>query len=570
MQAATGDIAVGRSAALDESLQRAHKLAVAQGHGTVALEHLLFALTEDPEAVALLAASRTQLDRLRADTSGYLGQMTHALAGAPGKAPAPGQDLLRILQLAGLAARQSQRRQIDSAIVLAAIIGDGNSPAAGMLKAQGLTFEEVIRVLQQAVPPAVTAAPPQMQLASPPAPVPPAPPAATPPPPRPAVSDAENYLASARARVKQSEPPAHVSRAGHSPRPPVPPRSDPPTVPLTNVPAADVSLTTLPPATVADPAPPAVEAAAPAEALATFRPQAQVRPGPSPPPLPPAPPPNPPPLPPPAAPLMAAPVEPVAVTRAPSPPPATPALPPPLPPAAMAPSPPPLPPSPPSQMTLQPPPAARPQAPPPAPPPSMMPVLQPPPAAGPLPALLPLEPLNIVAAAAGLPAVVRVGDPVLVEIRVPRGEVDVPRATARPGIAPIAEPPVYRVVTARLSANTTAIAIEPRTPETVWLEPSLGPVADDVSWQFLLTPLRRGTIPVTLTIAGRSISAYGVMADKTSPTETFAVTVKRAPGALSRRFLKGLALLIVGGVVTWAVLGPLALPISRLWAAALG
>jgi hypothetical protein len=187
-----------------------------------------------------------------------------------------------------------------------------------------------------------------------------------------------------------------------------------------------------------------------------------------------------------------------------------------------------------------------------------------------MPALVPRDPLGIVAAASGLPAVVRVGEPVLVEVRVPRGEVDVPRATARPGIAPISEPPVYRVVTARLTANSTAIVIEPRTPETLWLEPSLGHVADDVTWQFLVTPQRRGTIPVSLTISGRTISAYGVMADKSEPSETFAVTVKRAPGSLAKRFFKGVLLLAIGAGSAWAVLGPLAAPIRRLWAAALG
>ena len=55
-----------------------------------------------------------------------------------------------MLQAAASAAQQSRRRQIDGAIVLAAIVGDGKSPAAGMLKAHGMTFEEAIRALQRA------------------------------------------------------------------------------------------------------------------------------------------------------------------------------------------------------------------------------------------------------------------------------------------------------------------------------------------------------------------------------------------------------------------------------------
>ena len=55
-----------------------------------------------------------------------------------------------MLQAAASAAQQSRRRQIDGAIVLAAIVGDGKSPAAGLLKALGMTFEEAIRALQRA------------------------------------------------------------------------------------------------------------------------------------------------------------------------------------------------------------------------------------------------------------------------------------------------------------------------------------------------------------------------------------------------------------------------------------
>ena len=55
-----------------------------------------------------------------------------------------------MLQAAASAAQQSRRKQIDGAIVLAAIVGDGKSPAAGLLKALGMTFEEAIRALQRA------------------------------------------------------------------------------------------------------------------------------------------------------------------------------------------------------------------------------------------------------------------------------------------------------------------------------------------------------------------------------------------------------------------------------------
>jgi len=156
---------VGRSPYLDASLDKAHKLAVSQNHGGVSSEHLLFALTEDVDALVVLGASTVGIDRLRADISTHLAQLPHDTP--PGRAILPTQDLLKVLKLAAMAAQQSARRQIDGAIVLAAIIGDASTPSAGLLKAHGLTFNEVIRVLQKGVaaaPPAPPAA--QAQAAS--------------------------------------------------------------------------------------------------------------------------------------------------------------------------------------------------------------------------------------------------------------------------------------------------------------------------------------------------------------------------------------------------------------------
>jgi hypothetical protein len=138
------------SANLGESLERAHRFAAEQSHRLVTLEHLLLALTEDPEAALILHSANVELNRLRAEVSGYLGHLLDDMRAEPGVEPRPDPELLRVLKAAASAAQQSRRRQIDGAIVLAAIVGDGKSPAAGQLKALGMTFEEAIRALQRA------------------------------------------------------------------------------------------------------------------------------------------------------------------------------------------------------------------------------------------------------------------------------------------------------------------------------------------------------------------------------------------------------------------------------------
>jgi neural Wiskott-Aldrich syndrome protein len=637
MQAAVTDAGpIARSKALDDSLARAHQLAVAQGHGAVALEHLLFALQDDPDGVAILETSGVQRDRLAADVSLYLGRLSDASPAERGTTaktgtPQPGPDLLRILQLAAMAARQSQRRAIDGAIVLAAIIGDGKSPAAGMLKAQGLTFEAVIRALSQ------TAAPRTSELAAVPAQ------AALPAPlPQPSALDddgaahspaariarvpdapsADDMLATARARVKKSEPQTlAIKSTGVVAQ--SQPRADQPTADASR--SADAQRTLVAPSQPAAPplAPPALQApdvAPPVvpqhtpQAEAIVPPAAQAQPV-----APPRAAQNPAPeLSPAAGSPLAAPPVPAAVpdaaaarlppalaelrrpsAGAPPPPPLAPhgAQRPPLPvqlpptqreaPVAVPPGPGGL-----TQQRQQPAPAVAPQfSPPPqtrqGPPSAMMPpaALPPmPPAAlpaappmmmQPLPqmqqhvqqpmqpqmqqqALSPSIALDVVSAAAGLPASMRLGAPMLVEVRIPRDQVDVPRRRGPHAIGRGQDTPIYRVVSVRLgTGGISGLAVEPRSPETIWIGMGRDFDAHEFVWQFVVTPTRAGRFAVTLSVSGRTVSPYGVTGDDTPQSETFAVVVKRAPGGRFKRLMVGLALVGLGAATAVVAGGPI-------------
>ena len=97
-----------------------------------------------------MTASRVDVPRLKSETVGYLNSQPRQNAGGTlGVAPA----LSRILEAAAAAARGGRRRDINGAIVLAAIVGDGKSVAAQILQVQGLTFDEAIRALQAALAP---------------------------------------------------------------------------------------------------------------------------------------------------------------------------------------------------------------------------------------------------------------------------------------------------------------------------------------------------------------------------------------------------------------------------------
>ncbi|MCB1515716.1 MAG: Clp protease, partial [Hyphomicrobiaceae bacterium] len=133
---------------LAETLARAADYATQQAHPEVTLEHLLLALTEDPDAVRVLTVSAVEIDQLKGDVSSHLGRLEERSAndGAAGIS----DDLRQILEASAAAAR-GRRDAIDGAIVLAAIVGDGRSTAAHLLRARGMTFEEAIKALQVAM-----------------------------------------------------------------------------------------------------------------------------------------------------------------------------------------------------------------------------------------------------------------------------------------------------------------------------------------------------------------------------------------------------------------------------------
>jgi hypothetical protein len=137
------------SPTLAATLTRAADVAGGAGAPEVTLEHVLLALCDDVEAVAVLDASRVAIDQLYSEVVGYLNQ-THVPDQAAGS-PKASADVSRIIEAAAAAARGGRQRDITGAIVLAAIVGDGRSVAAQILQALGLTFDEAIKALQRAL-----------------------------------------------------------------------------------------------------------------------------------------------------------------------------------------------------------------------------------------------------------------------------------------------------------------------------------------------------------------------------------------------------------------------------------
>ncbi len=514
---------------LAATLARAASYADAQQHPEVTLEHLLLALAEDPDAVGVLLSSNIDLARLAGEVSTHIGQID---VRRDPNGPAQvfiSRDLKRILEAAAAAARQGRRAEINGAIVLAAIVGDGKSTAAHLLRVQGLTFEQAIRALQRAS----------------------ATPAPTPTPPQ---GSTEDILATARERVQSrtGQPqPQVVSQPQVVPQPVAPPYVDTPTVPAAAQRPVRPAEPTAAPTAGRSPVMPQWEPAAnapPRDASSTQ----------SPPPRP---------TPPPGA-------QPGASGQGPGY-----QMPPPQrmqPPSGAQPSPQPQMPrtGPPAPFNVpasgpQPSPQPMPQG---GPPPSLgqpqnrtaPPIQQRPPqggapAAAPGPPLAPRQragaPGNVRVASGQLveniPRRMRLGVSMVVEARVARSDVKAIAEGLQGGGAVYRhEVTVTKAMSVRLRSPDGGFFIETSSPETQWIENVLGLMADDfASWRWTITPRERGRQRLQLLISARTVGADGLTAETALPDQLIEVKVAVNYVKTAARWAGWMTAAVAGGVL---------------------
>lgn len=129
---------------LHESLSRAEELATRRKHSVVGLDHLLLALGQDPEAVAVLLVCKVDVEALCMDLLRKLGP--EARMRSPNTVP-PTFDVTvqNLIAHASAAALQSGQAEIDGSNILSAIIsGEGGMITHKILQRHGLTFNETV------------------------------------------------------------------------------------------------------------------------------------------------------------------------------------------------------------------------------------------------------------------------------------------------------------------------------------------------------------------------------------------------------------------------------------------
>jgi len=143
---------VGFSRPLEETLHRSVALARQRNHEYATTEHLLLALTDDPDATAVLEACVVNLDELKAQLTGYLDTGLSAMVVEGEEHPRPTASFQRIVQRAVLHVQTSGKDEVSGANVLVALFSEAESRAVGLLAALKMTRYDAVNFVAHGVP----------------------------------------------------------------------------------------------------------------------------------------------------------------------------------------------------------------------------------------------------------------------------------------------------------------------------------------------------------------------------------------------------------------------------------
>lgn len=136
---------------LEQTLHRALAQANERRHEYATLEHLLLALTEDADAIAVLRACGVDLDRLRAELSDYLdNELANLITNRPDDAK-PTAGFQRVLQRAAIHVQSSGREEVTGANVLVALFSERESHAVYFLQEQEMTRFDAVNYISHGI-----------------------------------------------------------------------------------------------------------------------------------------------------------------------------------------------------------------------------------------------------------------------------------------------------------------------------------------------------------------------------------------------------------------------------------
>ena len=129
--------------AVNEALTRRHEY--------VTLEHLLFALLHDRDAMDVVRACGGDVDELKKQLDDFMGKTFESLPDETTVQPVLTTMLQRVVQYAQLHAQSSGRKEVDTGQMLAALFQAERSQAVYLLRSQGINKLDVLNYLSHGI-----------------------------------------------------------------------------------------------------------------------------------------------------------------------------------------------------------------------------------------------------------------------------------------------------------------------------------------------------------------------------------------------------------------------------------
>jgi ATP-dependent Clp protease ATP-binding subunit ClpA len=136
---------------LEKSLHRALAQANDRKQEYATLEHLLMALTEDQDAIAVLKACGVDIEKLTADLKGYLDEELSNLVIEGDDDPQPTASFQRVVQRAAIHVQSSGRQEVTGANVLVAMFSERESHAVYFLQEQDMSRFDAVNYISHGI-----------------------------------------------------------------------------------------------------------------------------------------------------------------------------------------------------------------------------------------------------------------------------------------------------------------------------------------------------------------------------------------------------------------------------------
>ena len=136
---------------LEKTLHHALALAADRDHEYATLEHLLLALCEDQDAIAVMRACNVEVEELAKVLTGFVNEDLTELVSAETADPKPTAGFQRVVQRAAIHVQSSNREEVTGANVLVALFSERESHAVYFLQTQDMSRLDAVNYISHGI-----------------------------------------------------------------------------------------------------------------------------------------------------------------------------------------------------------------------------------------------------------------------------------------------------------------------------------------------------------------------------------------------------------------------------------